>query len=149
MSLIDPDTGLETDVPLHANLLLEFLLNPEIQAVLVMRCRAEPMGITMNIRMLRHAAKVGIGNLNPVHCGCNVPHNKAFWRQYSEHVRTFLSECIEDGKCRRAIARQLARTRQAPFKTVLQEIRGIRAELIMRREMLRAGDRAGLILVEN
>lgn len=149
MPVIDPETGLETSVPLHANLLLEFIQNPDIQAVLVARCRATPIGITMNIRMLRHAAKAGIGNLNAVYCGCKIPHDKAWWRQYSEHVRTFLSECIEDGKARRAIARQLARTRDAPFKSVLKEIRTIQAELLMRRELLRAGDKAGIILVEN
>lgn len=138
MPVIDPRTGLDVDLPWHAGLLAEILENNRLRQTLVMRCRATFEGIARMRRLLDHAMpRLGQG------------HDKQWWHTFEQHVQIQLAEALEDKKVRQAIAMHLAWARGAPFKGVLREMLELRTQLAARRELLKAGARAGLVLIEN
>ena len=111
MPVIDPNTELDTDLGWMVEMLADLVSQEPIQKVLCERLRATPDGLRALLRLLHHTSgRLGQG------------HDKAFWRQYSEHIRNNLAEVLEDKEVRKVVGMHMAWKRGTGYKPVLKEL---------------------------
>ena len=130
--IVDPETGLDTDVPGHVYLLESILAFPEVQHTLCHWGRATPQGIKTVVQLMAHARRKGmLGRF--VTCSVKYPsgkptcpagHDKEFWDNLVMTVRgnLFIAIAIRDprhmdekGKAKELPGREIPLVNAAKF----------------------------------
>jgi hypothetical protein len=136
--VIDPATGLPTDLAFHVGLLGDLVRAPKVQRSMIERKVANVAGLSVLLGML-NATQERLGQ----------GWSPAWWIAYGKHVREHLSTVLEDKEVRRECGLFLAWQRGATYKAVLKELRALQRELKSRIEMEAGAKDAGIILVES
>lgn len=135
MTVINPQTGLDTDLEWQVNLLGDLVQQHDIQQALVERKKATVAGLAALLGMLNATAeRLGQG------------WSPAWWARYAAHVREQLAVVLEDKEVRRVIAMHLAWARGAPYRQVLKELVQQHRDLMNRKEREERVREAGIIV---
>jgi hypothetical protein len=138
VTVINPETGLDTDLEWQVNLLFDIVQQREVQQELVNRRKATAAGLATLLGMLNATAqRLGKG------------WSPAWWKTYARHVRKQFATVLEDKHVRRVIAMHLAWQRGAPYKQVLKEMVQLHRELSDQQEWEGRVQKSGIILVGN